>query len=565
MPSTQQARTASESMTFLLIIGGILILLNVLVAYFPSPRADFTRSGAFSLADGSRKVVSNLDDRIDVTAYFTENLPPPFNATEREVRDLLAEYAAVSKGKIRVRFVNPKTEETQRAAEADGIRREAHQKIENDAVTVVEGYRGLVMKYLDQQKTLPSIRDTAGLEYTLTSALKEVTGQRKKVGVITGHEGPSLQQGLANLTAALRLYELIDVDASKDIDHDVAALLIIDPRTELSDQELRNIDGYVMAGGSLGIFGGTRNVDLAAGVEARRVSSGINRLIQKWGVTAEDSIVADPQCMRAPMPVASGGQVLVPYPPIPQLQLDEEQQKHPVMFRLSSPALPFVTSLDVGEAPAEVTLTTVASSSANSWAMTGESVSLRPRDPREWQITGDTGPFPLIVAIEGKLPSAFFSPLSEETTDNVGSVPSATASVRVLVAGTSTFLTDLFMPEAQEVGQMNAALALALNAVDWLAADSDLIAIRAKTVEDPALDIPESVLAAETDALAAAEVGDKEGVERAIAEGKAAIKAWNSRKLAYRWGNTLGIPLLFTVFGLIRWRRRANRKRTLKI
>lgn len=563
MPSTQQARTASESMTFLLIIGGILVLLNVLVAYFPSPRVDLTSNGAFSLADGSRKVASKLEDRVEVTAYFTENLPPPFNATEREVRDLLAEYAAVSKGKIRVRFVNPKTEETQRAAEADGIRREAHQKIENDAVTVVEGYRGLVLKYLDQQKTLPSIRDTAGLEYTLTSAIKEVTGQRKKVGVITGHEGPSPQQGLANLAAALRLYELIEVDASKGVDADIAALLVIDPKTELSEQELRNIDSYVMAGGSLGIFGGMRNVDLAAGAEARKVSSGINRLIQKWGVTAEDNIVADPQCMRAPMTV-SGRQVFVPYPPIPQLQLDEEQQKHPVMFRLSSPALPFVSSLDVGTAPEQVTLTTIASSSPSSWAMTGEAVSLRPRDPREWQMTGDTGPFPLIVAIEGRLPSAFFSPVSEEDSDNVATLPSATANVRVLVAGTSTFLTDLFMPDAQDVGQMNSALALALNAVDWLAADSDLIAIRAKTVEDPALDIPDSVLTAESDAMAAAEVGDKEGVERAIAEGKAAIKAWNSRKLAYRWGNTLGIPVLFTVFGLIRWRLRASRKRTLK-
>lgn len=112
---------------------------------------------------------------------------------------------------------------------------------------------------------------------------------------------------------------------------------------------------------------------------------------------------------------------------------------------------------------------------------------------------------------------------------------------------------------------MNAALALALNAVDWLAADSDLIAIRAKTIEEPALDIPDSVLAAEDTVLAAAEEGDEAGVESALEERKAAIESWNAKKLAYRWLNTLGIPFVVALFGLFRWRQRANKKKTLKL
>ena len=98
MSSKTQKRAASESMLFLSVVGGILILLNVLAAYLPSPRVDLTRNGLFSLADGSERVAANLDDRLEVTAYFTENLPPPFNATERQVRDLLSEYAAASNG-----------------------------------------------------------------------------------------------------------------------------------------------------------------------------------------------------------------------------------------------------------------------------------------------------------------------------------------------------------------------------------------------------------------------------------------------------------------------------------
>jgi ABC-type uncharacterized transport system involved in gliding motility auxiliary subunit len=138
--------------------------------------------------------------------------------------------------------------------------------------------------------------------------------------------------------------------------------------------------------------------------------------------------------------------------------------------------------------------------------------------------------------------------------------------VRVLVTGTSTFLEDTFMPPPRDGEvQMNAALALALNAIDWLAADSDLIAIRAKTVEEPALDIPDSVLVAEDTVLAAAEEGDETGVQEALEKRKAAIESWEGKKLAYRWLNTLGIPFLVALFGLLRWRQRTNKKRTLKL
>ena len=183
-------------------------------------------------------------------------------------------------------------------------------------------------------------------------------------------------------------------------------------------------------------------------------------------------------------------------------------------------------------------------------------------------MTSNAGPFDLMVAIEGKLPSAFAEPISEEgTAPAIQTPPAAEREVRVLVTGTSTFLEDSFMPPRPPQGevQMNAALALALNAVDWLAADSDLVAIRAKTIEEPALDIPDSVLAAESTVLAAAEQGDEAGVESALDDRKAAIESWDAKKQAYRWLNTLGIPFLVALFGLFRWRQRSNKKRTLKL
>ena len=569
MSSKTQKRAASESMLFLSVVGGILILLNVLAAYLPSPRVDLTRNGLFSLADGSERVAANLDDRLEVTAYFTENLPPPFNATERQVRDLLSEYAAASNGKIRVRFINPDDEAKQQAARADGVQPVAHQKIEEDQVAVVEGYRGMVLSYLDQTRTIPVIQDTAGLEYIITSAIKELVGERKPIGIVSGHGGPSLEQGLTALQSVLQLYDIQEIDATQEIDPSLAALLIIGPQAPFSDDELRRIDQYVIRGGSLGVFGGALAIDLAgeSGPSARPVDARLDGLLEPWGVKLSSKIVADAQCSRAPMRGPMGLQVLVPYPPIPVLQLEQEQLDHPVMFRLASPMLPFVAPIELGEAPDGVTLTVLASSSQDSWTMSGPTISLEPRNPRDWSMSSDAGPFTLMVAIEGKLPSAYSAPINEAEPSAIQTPPLAENDVRVLVTGTSTFLEDSFMPPRTQQNdvQMNAALALALNAIDWLAADSDLIAIRAKTTEEPALDIPDSVLAAENTALAAAEEGDEAGVESALSIRKAAIESWDAKKRAYRWLNTLGIPFLVVLFGLFRWRRRVDKKKALQL
>ena len=38
------------------------------------------------------------------------------------------------------------------------------------------------------------------------------------------------------------------------------------------------------------------------------------------------------------------------------------------------------------------------------------------------------------------------------------------------------------------------------------------------------------------------------------------MENWNRKKNLYRWGNTLGIPAVFALFGMVRWRVRRARK-----
>ena len=188
--ASKAGRQEAESLGFLAIAAGVIIALNVLGVFFFF-RADTTENRAFSLSEGSRRVVNDLDETLSVTAYFSADLPPPFNSTERYVRDILAEYQSAGRGNVQVRFVSPDTDDEREEANDRGVQLVQHQNIEDNAVSVVEGYRGLVFEYLGERQTIPVIQpDTQGLEYEITMAIKRLTGERVAIGLPRATTGP---------------------------------------------------------------------------------------------------------------------------------------------------------------------------------------------------------------------------------------------------------------------------------------------------------------------------------------------------------------------------------------
>ncbi|MDQ3032447.1 MAG: GldG family protein [Myxococcota bacterium] len=560
-PRSKAGRQRAESLGFLAIVAGILIALNVLGTFFFF-RVDATKDRLFTLSEGSRRVVRELDDTLRITAYFTPDLPPPFNAQERYVRDILAEYQAASGGHVSVRIVHPDDDEEREAAEAAGVQMMQHQRLESDRVAVMEGYRGLVFEYAGDREVIAALpQDTTGLEYAITMAVKQLTEEDTPIGVVSGHESPTPTKGLATLQRMLPTYTLREVDATAAIPDDLRALLVVDPQSELTEPELRNIDAYVMGGGSLGVFGGTMKVATDAGpeIQAEPTNSGINRLLESYGVRMAEDIVADAHCGTVPLRTPMGFAIPVPYPPAPTIEVTDEQAQHPVLFRLDQAQLFFTSSLELNDRFRELDGITLLRTSDESWAMSGAEVNLRIRQPREWEVSEFDGPHVTAAALTGRLHSAFAEGEGEGTTSQEGA--------RVFVIGTSTVLRDEFLPPADRVepAELAGAMALPLNAIDWLAQDSDLIAVRAKSIEEPALEVPRGVTEATEDALSAHTAGDEATRDEAIERRQAAVRAWDRKKNLYRWGNTLLIPLAIAAFGLIRWQLRQRKKANLKL
>jgi ABC-type uncharacterized transport system involved in gliding motility auxiliary subunit len=189
MSVAERSKASGENILFYVVLVAILIVINV-VGIRLFWRADLTANEQFSLSEASIQVVRNLDDKLVVKAYFTKNLPPPFNATERYVRDLLEEYQSSSKGKMKVVFIDPSDEEKAEEARQAGITEVTHQVIEKDQASEKKGFRGLIFSYLGETQKIPVIKDTKGLEYDITNIILLMSQEKRKVGFLQGHGEP---------------------------------------------------------------------------------------------------------------------------------------------------------------------------------------------------------------------------------------------------------------------------------------------------------------------------------------------------------------------------------------
>jgi ABC-2 type transport system permease protein len=582
----------AESIGFLAVVVAALVLLNIFVYFFPW-RGDLTAARLYSLSQGSERLVGNLDETMEITAYFTADLPEPFNATEQYVRNLLQEYAAASNGKIQVRFVNPDDEDEREAAEADGVREVQHQVFENDGVSVRSGYRGLVIRYKGDREVLAVIQDTQGLEYAITQAIRKLVGEQIRIGVVKAHGTAEPTKGLAVLRQSLPSYEMEEIDLTESIDPDhTKALLIVSPTEAFTETELRRINQFVMRGGSLGIFGGSMNLELTGmAPTASPVDTRVNQLLNAWGLSIDDAMVADARCEHVPMRTQMGIPMPVPYPPMPLVIFDPaeiaEHMEEPgapetVLFRLNQARMFFTSPIRVRDTFHRLHGRVLARSSEQSWLLTGDSIELQPRHPREWRETfGSQNPrrYVLMAGVSGRLPTAFPSnaPMSGAEDDGGPEIDAPARSarnVRLFVSGSGALVRDEFLPSPEQQAQrgMTGELALALNAIDWLAQDEDLIAIRAKNIEDPAIDVPKDLRdadAAAREVTARQEAGEgEEGendaeLQEALDEREEAAKSWETRKLLYRWGITAGVPTLIVLAGLLRWMLRRNKRANL--
>lgn len=284
------------------------------LASFGKQRIDLTADRAFTLSAGTRQVLARLDTPVQIRLYATrdENAMPVFlKSYAQRVEDLLGEYRQAAKGLIEIQKLDPRPDsDAEDSARLDGIDGQALPS--GEAV-----YLGLSISMLDQKQTLPFLAPDRErlLEYDIARAIARVMApDRPTIGVmsplpVSGQFNPMMMQmgqrgsdPWVFYSELKRDFNVQDVPPTADeIPPEIKVLVVIHPKDIAENTEFA-IDQFVLRGGKLVAF-----LDPFSALDPQSQqqmnpmmmaqpssSSTLPRLLSAWGLSFDTGkVVAD--------------------------------------------------------------------------------------------------------------------------------------------------------------------------------------------------------------------------------------------------------------------------------
>ena len=294
-----------------------LLIGVLLISFLPSLRIDLTEDNLYTLSDGTRNIVSNLQQPIELMFFYSDSATedvPQIRSYGNRVQELLQEIVIASNGNLRLSVIDPEPfSEEEDLATQYGIR----------AVPVTQGgegvYFGLVVTQdaeaeipfqMRTSETMPLVRPDQEefLEYEFMKLITQVDNpDRPVIGLITeldidGGFDPLSGQGTQQwmiMDLVRQLYEVQRVDITGDtIDEEIDILMVVHPQS-LSEQMLYAIDQFVMRGGSTLLFLDP-NADsmVSRSPQGNLIPAGMSSelpgLLEAWGIEFDNSkVLAD--------------------------------------------------------------------------------------------------------------------------------------------------------------------------------------------------------------------------------------------------------------------------------
>lgn len=477
MPLTVQQRRkqlALASVTGLFLLAVTLVLINIM-AYWLFIRMDLTRSRTYSLSPASRRLVRQLEDPVVIKAFFTPDLPPPYNVFGRYARDILTEYRSASGGRVRFDFVSPVSARVfEQQAAAANLQPIQFEEAGASQLKIRRGYMGLELFHRDRSEILPVVKDVQTLEYDITSRIAKMAQRRKKtIAVASGHGETRWQTPQSRLSQNLEaLYEFQDfpLPAVSTPALQADALLIVGPNQKFDDRSLWAIDQAIMRGIpavfliDVKKFAPDRFMVFAA-------DTGLPDLLRHYGIQLGDRLVYDSQCQAVGFTQNLSGLSFttnIPFPYIPSITGFDS--KHPLMRGLEAFALPFPVTVQPSGQPGAGRFMPLFSSSRRSWLAPAQTLSVAPTNIPKPAPDDPQGPFILGAFVEGPFASYFQSkPIPAPGQALIGTSP----KTPIFVMGTSHLL-DPQLPD------FPGSEALISNLLAYLTQDEILIGIHPK-------------------------------------------------------------------------------------
>jgi ABC-2 type transport system permease protein len=140
----------------IVLVAGNLLLLNAWLAPLAPPRLDLTANREYSVSDTTRDLLRSLDSPLLVRGYFSAKTHPLLAPYVPRLRDLMAEYAALGRGKVKVEVIDPKENPAleEEANQSYGIKSFPFRVSDRYEAGIVNSYFSILVKYGDQYQVL---------------------------------------------------------------------------------------------------------------------------------------------------------------------------------------------------------------------------------------------------------------------------------------------------------------------------------------------------------------------------------------------------------------------------
>jgi ABC-type uncharacterized transport system involved in gliding motility auxiliary subunit len=299
----QHKLTSSVILILLAVVFFSLVFVNNQL--FSSMRLDLTENQVYSLSEGSKQVLKEIDEPINLYFFFSDkaskNMTSLRNYANR-VESLLAEYNTFANGKLKLQVLDPQAfSEQEDQAEQFGLIA-ANIGVAGEAI-----YMGLAAtNALDEQRVIAFFdpQKEGFLEYEISKLIYQLSEPEPvNITLITdlilnGGQNPMTGQFDPPWTFFTQLEQLYKVEQlSSDITNlpdDTDVLLIVHPK-QYSDALLFAIDQYALSGGKILVFLDAHNeseqVAMMAGPIPSNNSSNLQRLLSAWGVVFDSEHV----------------------------------------------------------------------------------------------------------------------------------------------------------------------------------------------------------------------------------------------------------------------------------
>lgn len=335
---------------------GILILIIITVNFISNrlfTRIDLTKNKSYTLSGISKDIVKNLNDKVIIRAYFSDNLPAPYNNVSRDVKDLLSDYRSYSNGNLDYEFVSTadesETNETEKEAQKFGIQPVQLQVFENDKYEVKRVLMGMVINYIGKSETIPFVQNVSTLEYELTSKIKKLsTEKKKKIGFLAGHgEYEYSKFNTINSTLSSN-YDVVPVNlgSNSPVPDDVTVLIVFGPKAEFPEWHQYLIDQYIMRGGNVAWLINKMVPNFQQEIALATVQDiKLDEMLFNYGIKINGDMIRDAQCSAVTLQTQIGFPLQISYPYFPLIS--NINREISAFQNIQGITLPFASSIDL--------------------------------------------------------------------------------------------------------------------------------------------------------------------------------------------------------------------------